>query len=159
MNKNRRFATEYLERYPDNPRRNAMLLGSAGLGKTFLLECVAKELKKKEDGILYLSALELTELFYQHRLGRMNLLQPILDAKVLFVDDLGTEPMTQNVTVEYYFRLFDYRLRKSLPFWVATNLNMNQIQARYGERTASRLFDNKSTSVLFFIGEDLRLKK
>lgn len=153
------FALKYLDKYPDNPRKNVVLTGNAGQGKTYLMECVAKELYNRNSDVLYLSSIELNRLFHAHRLGELWLLWPIYEAGMLLIDDLGTEPMTNNVTREYYYDLYDHRLRGGLHTWTATNLKSKEINVRYGERTASRMFDNRNTAVVKFLGEDLRLKE
>lgn len=154
----RNFALEYLDKYPDNPRKNVVLTGNAGQGKTYLMECVAKELYNRNADVLYLNSIELNRLFHAHRLGELWLLWPIYEAGMLLIDDLGTEPMTNNVTREYYYDLYDQRLNKGLHTWTSTNLGSKEINTKYGERTASRIFDNRSTAVIKFSGEDLRLK-
>ena len=37
---------------------------------------------------------------------------------------------------------------------IATNLNAEQMQARYGDRVASRLMDTKDTMIIGFAGGD-----
>ena len=78
-------------------------------------------------------------------------------AEVLVIDDLGTEPMLENITIEYLFTLLNERRANRLPTLVATNLTPRELQARYTERIFSRLMDRSETQVLLFFGEDVRL--
>lgn len=75
----------------------------------------------------------------------------------LAVDDLGTEPMLRNITIEYLNTLVEERLRRGRHTGVSTNLTPGQLAERYGERIASRLLSPALCDVLGFQGKDLRL--
>ena len=80
---------------------------------------------------------ELFGAFFRHRMGEEMPLSFLQDAQLLLIDDLGTEPMTQNVTTEYLFDLLNRRIEAGRHTAVATNVE--DLQARYGERISSRL--------------------
>jgi len=153
----RRFIDQYAQAYPENHKKDLVLLGDAGLGKSFMLAYLAKKLQKKTRDILYIRAGKLFGVFHLHRLGELSLVEPLYDAAVLMIDDLGTEPMTQNVTREYLFELVEHRTQRGLPTMLAANMNEQQLKERYSERISSRLFAQKQSSVIRFIGADLRL--
>ena len=92
IRKIRRFMEGYAAKYPENPHSTMVLLGKAGLGKSFMLAYLAKELQKKERDILYIRSGSLFGLFHRHRLGEFSRVDLIYDAAVLLIDDLGTEP-------------------------------------------------------------------
>ena len=75
---------------------------------------------------------------------------------MLLIDDLGTEPMMRNITVEYLFTLLNERAAAKRHTVVATNLTPTQLRERYGERVASRLLDKTCTAPVLFTGKDLR---
>ena len=81
----------------------------------------------------------------------------LLETPLLLVDDLGTEPLMRNITVEYLFLLINERMEAGLSTMVTTNLNPAQILERYGERVCSRLFDRASALAIRLEGKDLRL--
>ena len=151
------FAENYVKAYPNIKRKNVLMMGNPGLGKSFLMECIAHRLYLKTQKILYISSFELFSDFHKHRLGELDDIDLIYDADVIFLDDLGTEPMTQNVTREYFQRLLDRRIMSGKPIFIATNLMEAQIRARYGERAASRMFSEMDFRKLYFTGKDLRL--
>ena len=64
--------------------------------------------------------------------------------------------MTQNVTTEYLFDLLNRRIEAGRHTAVATNVE--DLQARYGERISSRL-ESRECAVLMLDGEDLRLRR
>ncbi len=153
----RQYAENYVKAYPDLKRPNLLLIGNPGLGKSFLMECIARRLYIKTQKILYISSFDLFSCFHKNRLGELNDINLIDEADVILLDDLGTEPMTQNVTREYFQRLIDRRFASRKPIIIATNLQESQIRSRYGERLASRLFSEFDFRKIFFIGKDLRL--
>ena len=154
----KRLCMDYVASYPKLKKPNLIFTGNTGLGKTFMMECMARELIKKTENIVYIGAFELTAVFHKNRLGELDFISPLFDAPLLFIDDLGTEPMTQNVTVEYLFQLLDTRIKKRLPMVIATNLSPAEVMGRYGERISSRLFAAEHSSTLLFKGEDIRLE-
>lgn len=159
IRKIRRFMEGYAAKYPGNPHSTMVLLGKAGLGKSFMLAYLAKELQKKERDILYIRSGSLFGLFHRHRLGEFSRVDLIYDAAVLLIDDLGTEPVTQNVTQEYFFELLERRQAAGRLTALATNLDETMLKARYGERVFSRLFDCQKRELIRFAGEDLRLRR
>lgn len=142
---------KYVEAFPRTPRLNLLVRGSAGLGKSYLLNCIAGSAYAKGADICLLRAGELFDAFFRHRMGEEVPLDFLRDAELLLIDDLGTEPMTQNVTTEYLFDLINRRMDKHTV--IATNVD--DLQARYGERISSRL-ESRDCAVLMLDGADLR---
>lgn len=152
----KRFFQEYAQDFPKNEKKQLLLIGTAGLGKSYLLSALLKELKKKERDVCCMRALRLFDCFHKHRLGEGSI-DLLYNAAVLAIDDLGSEPMTQNVTREYFFDLLCHRERGGLHTMLITNNTFSQIKERYTEKTSSRLFGGKSSQVIRFLGEDVRL--
>ena len=80
----------------------------------------------------------------------------LIDAPLLLIDDLGTEPMMRNITVEYLFTLLNERIASKRHTVVATNLTPVQLKERYGERVSSRLLDRTRCRAVQLKGKDLR---
>lgn len=153
----RSFLQGYAQAFPKNPQKQILLIGSAGLGKSYCLACLCKELQKKQPDICYFGSYALFRLFHRHRLGEIPSLGLIYEAKVLAIDDLGNEPLTQNVSKEYLFDLLNVRMQRGLHTFIATNNTVKQLQERYTEPVASRLLSDRDTLTIRFSGEDLRL--
>ncbi|MBE5780687.1 MAG: hypothetical protein E7328_02550 [Clostridiales bacterium] len=134
---------------------NLFLRGAAGLGKSFLLGCTAAAINEKGYSVLYLTAYEMLERFRQKHLKGEDTITPMVDVDFLVIDDLGTEPILNNITIEYLFAVLNARSRKEAPYAVATNLTSDQLQAQYGERVFSRLMDR--AKLFLFQGKDLRI--
>lgn len=157
-----RKAFSYAEHFADN-KRNLLLTGSTGVGKTFLSNCIAGDLMDRGYTVLYLSAFRLFEIFEHYRFGNseenkqaVRDFDMILDCDLLIIDDLGTE-IGNSYTVSQLFICMEERQLKGKPIIISTNLNMEQIRARYSERIASRLFNNYQYIKL--MGDDIRVRK
>lgn len=149
-------AEKYINDFPGNQRKNILMMGKAGLGKSYLINCMAVEAKKKGADVLLMRAGELHSLFFAHRMGEDVDLSFLHNAKLLLVDDLGAEPITQNVSVEYLYSLINKRIEKGLHTVYATNVE--NLQKRYDDRIASRLEYRDYTDIYLFGGSDLRMR-
>ena len=152
----RKICEDYIGAFPKTVKQNILLRGKAGLGKTYLLNCMAKEAHKKGIDVCLMRSAALFDVFFKHRMGEEVPLEFLRNVQLLLIDDLGTEPVTQNVSTEYLFDLLNRRLEAGLHTVVATNID--DLQKRYDERISSRLEAKQACATLFFDGEDLRLK-
>ena len=145
---------------PDGPIKTLLLHGGSGLGKTFLLECVETAARGKGVDALYTTAYDLLNALrnaYFSRAGETA--QEYFDAPLLLIDDLGMEPLMENVTVEQIYNLLSVRLNRGLYTAVSTNLSREELRARYTERVSSRLLDTRTGLAIFFQGKDIRLTR
>lgn len=154
----RLYAQKYAENYPEVKKPNLVLCGNTGTGKTFLLSCIYSELKKKGLSVVYITAGKLFDILRKYAFNEINDIDVLTNCDMLIIDDLGTEPLFNNITVEYMFLLFNERSRNNKPMCISTNLKPDEIKSRYTERIASRLFDKSTTNMLLIPGNDLRLR-
>jgi len=145
-------------RYPNITKTNVNIMGGAGCGKTFLLECVANELLKKGVIVCYKTAFEINELARLYHIGKSYDFSDCLNADVLLIDDLGTEPILRNVTKEYLYNLVNIRQLNNKPTFISTNLSLDNILERYDERIFSRLANKNLATVIQLVSQDKRLK-
>ena len=148
---------------PSSAYLNIVLTGKTGVGKTFLMECMANELIKNGNIVFWTSAFNLNQLLLKYHTtfddNKTNYISNLLEAEYLFVDDLGCEPTLKNVTVEGIYNVLAERIENNKKTIISTNLNLKEIQDKYGERIFSRLL-NKSNSLCINIeNKDLRLIK
>ncbi len=151
----------WTEKYPNIKKKNFIFSGTTGVGKSFLTECMASALLKKDYSVCFVSAFEMNNMMLAYHTtfneDKASHLVPLLESDFLFIDDLGTEPLINNVTINYLFTVISERERLNKPIFVTTNLLPEDILDRYGERIYSRLF-NKLTSARFLLtGDDLRV--
>ena len=137
-----------------------MLMGNSGLGKSFLLNCVARRLIERGFSPVKLTAYRLFEAMRGAGFGdeqKAREFDRLMGAEILLIDDLGTEPMVRNITVEYLFSLINERTGGGMHTVIATNLSFEDLKNRYTERISSRLLDKNGFEVVGLAGEDLRL--
>lgn len=152
------FSKAWAEAFPGNKRRDIVLCGNTGLGKTFLLDCIAARVIERGYTVLRLTAFRLMEAMRARHFGRgeEDMLDVMLGVDVLFIDDLGTEPLLENITLEYLFTVLNERQQAGLSTLVATNLTPAELRARYSERITSRLISSQASAVFLLEGRDVR---
>lgn len=141
---------------------NLLLYGGAGRGKTFLCNCIAKDVLAQGKTVLYLTAGQLFKQLEEMRFHRDEEEETtdwdaeLLDADLLIIDDLGTEFATMFTASELFRIINDRKLHKS-PVVISTNLDYQALMEQYSDRVMSRLIGEYTT--LKFFGEDIRMKK
>ena len=155
---------QYFINHFDTEFDNLLFYGLAGTGKTFLINCIAKELMDSFHSVVYLSASQLFDLMASevfnndsdsvYKNVKMNDLKT---CDLLIIDDLGTE-LTNSFTESYLFEVLNERLIHQKSTIISTNLNLEEFQKRYDDRIFSRTTGYYSMFKIF--GDDIRkLKK
>lgn len=150
----------YAANVPAGPVKTLLLHGGSGLGKTFLLNCVGSDARRRGVETVYVTAYDLLNDLknaYFSRGGESA--QAYFDAPLLLIDDLGMEPLMENVTVEQIYNLLNTRLVRGLYTGVSTNLTRVELKQRYTERFTSRLLDARTGLDVPLQGQDIRLVK
>ncbi|MBQ9277938.1 MAG: ATP-binding protein [Lachnospiraceae bacterium] len=140
---------------------NILIYGETGLGKTFLTNCIAKELLDRNHSVFYLSANELFEdvlagFIMQNNDSYFDLYNLIYNCELLIIDDLGTE-LTNNFVLSELFEIINKRSIMNKSTLISTNLSIKQLRDRYTERIMSRIVDNYTVFNIY--GENIRYKK
>lgn len=148
---------KWANEYPNAAFRDLVLTGSTGLGKTFLLRAMAERLIERNMNVLIISAYRMLEILRKSYFDNDGSAEELLGAEVLMIDDLGSEPLMQNVTVEQLFYLLNERQNRNLSTVISTNLDMAKLRERYTERIASRLRDSRTCKVMNLLGKDIRV--
>jgi len=159
--------SEFMKAWIDstNPEKPNLvcLSGKTGVGKTFLTECTATYALKKGKLVSMISSFGMNNLFLKYHTSKteekVSVLDSLMDPDLLIIDDLGTEPMLNNVTVEYLYLLISERLLGNKQTVITTNLNPEGILSRYGERVFSRIFNKRQCKSFQILGDDLRINK
>ena len=142
--------------YPDVPFRNVLLTGKSGLGKTFLMHAMANRMIERGLNVLTISAYQFVQSARESYFEREDSLDELLDVPVLMMDDLGSEPLIRNVTVEQLFNLINERIIRGKATVISTNLKLEELRERYTEGIVSRISDPASSLVITLEGRDLR---
>ncbi len=142
---------------------NLLIYGHSGVGKTFLSNCIAKELLDKGYSVIYLTSYQLfdileTKVFHREELDNIafGILSMLNTCDLLIIDDLGTE-MTNKFTEVQLFMCMQERIKNKLSTIISTNLSFDDINSTYSERIFSRLTGHYR--LVKITGNDIRIKK
>ncbi|RDU25103.1 ATP-binding protein [Anaerosacchariphilus polymeriproducens] len=144
----------------DQKFENLFFYGDTGIGKTFLSNCIAKELLNRSKSVIYFSAFQLFDIFAKNTFEKntefQEMNQHIFNCDLLIIDDLGTELTNSFISAQLFLCVNERILRKKSTI-ISTNLAINTLVDNYSERTFSRISSNYTMLKLF--GDDIRIKK
>jgi len=150
----------YSAKFPSVKKPNIIMQGATGTGKTFAITALGHELVSRGHVVLYTTAFGMVSRFKDFIFERNDSsFSDMLDADILIIDDMGTEPIIRNITEENLYNLVNERLIAGRAIIITTNLDREGVIERYGDRIASRLFAAETSAVLNLTGVDLRGKK
>ena len=139
---------------------NLFMFGRTGLGKTHLALASAATIIKKYFYVIYGTAgnifADLEKEKFKDENGKYSL-NKLINADLLIIDDLGAE-FPSAFTKSAVHNIIESRLLAGKPMIITTNLDIDGINERYGERIASRIIGEYVP--IHFDGKDVRqLKK
>ena len=150
---------DYCKNYAKNfslSSDNILMYGGAGLGKTFLCNCIAKELSNRGFNVILSSAYNIFEIISKNKFNYKADLSTDIDryyeCDLLIMDDLGTEFSTE-YTISALFDIINSRLTRGKPTIINANLTVQDMSNRYSDRIVSRLLTFRH---LMFLGNDIR---
>lgn len=153
---------EKLEKYAESfgqDSKNLIFTGKTGTGKTFLSQAIAQKISQNNNVVLFLTASALNNVYVENMYSspyEAKKANDILETcDFLVIDDLGAERLLKKITVENLYVLISARNEAKKPYLITTNLTLNEINTRYGDRLFSRL-TSKNTLTINFVGSDLR---
>lgn len=152
---------KFCNKYDNRKYCNILLSGNVGTGKSYLCQAMANFFIQKELYTLFASAYQLNnDLLKYHTTfdeNKASYIDKYIDCDVLFIDDLGIEPILKNVTKEYLLIIINERMRENKLTIISTNLSPESIMDRYEERIYSRLLQKDKSLPILFEGKDNRL--
>lgn len=154
----KRFCERYVASLPSPEKPNLLIVGQSGLGKSFFGNAIARAAIEKGIPTLKATAYQCIQTILDGIETRADAITPYLSSDFLILDDLGTEAMVPNVTVETVFRILNERTAANLPTVLITNLDREGLFERYGERVASRMIDGALTAIVLLRGDNLRTR-
>lgn len=130
-------------------QRGLILMGSMGNGKSTMLRVIDRLFKSTSS---FGDAQDIFEHFKRSQGSIRYWEEPLL-----LIDDMGIEPVRCLVYGEEYFpitRLLLHRYDKQLTTIIATNLGIEEIEGRYGDRVVDRM--KETFSVITYEHESYR---
>ena len=158
IKKIRVICEDYADHFTPGEGRGLLLSGTTGLGKTFLMHCVAQRVLERGYSVVVVSAYRLTELMrrYQFAGEGGEQVEDLIGCDLLCIDDLGSEPMLRGVTVSAIYHILNERRSANRAVVVTTNCDSDGLYEKYDDRVGARLCDAGRMQILPFIGEDVR---
>lgn len=142
---------------------NLFIYGETGVGKTFLTNCIAKEIIDKSYSVIYLSAIKMFDILakatFHYDAEDYNtdyIMKHIHECDLLIIDDLGTE-LTNTFTSSALFGCINERYLNKKSTIISTNYSIEDMKNCYSERIFSRITSNYT--LLKIYGDDIRVKK
>lgn len=142
--------------------QNLLFFGDVGTGKTFLSNCIAREILRQGHSVIYFSAENLFSLLSKYSFDTNNketlykFHEDLYNCDLVIIDDLGTE-LSNSFTNSQFFAFLNERHLRHKSIIISTNLSLEELKNRYSERIVSRL----TSSFIFrkITGPDIRLCK
>lgn len=150
------YCLSYAEAFPSNELPDLLICGEPGVGKTFLLNSIGERVLKKGWSVLRITANRLISDVLEAIKTRGSMPDLILP-ELLILDDLGTEPMINNVTAETLLSVIAERQDGDRPTLIATNKSLDGLAEDYGSRICSRLITPHRVKVIKMTTPSIRL--
>ena len=158
---------KFIENFSNPDTRNILFYGPTGSGKTFMANCTALELMNRGVTVLYLSAPVLFSTITEYRFKSSkeetyenSVYKNIMEAELLIIDDLGTEPPSAARYAEL-LTILDTRFANNMirpcKTIISTNIDIRKLYEYYDERVGSRIIGN--FDIYRFAGDDIRKLK
>ncbi|MBO6015855.1 MAG: ATP-binding protein [Lachnospiraceae bacterium] len=142
--------------------QNLFFCGTVGTGKSFLSNCIAKDLLDRGYSVIYFSAGALFDLLGKATFDAKSkdtlagLQADLAGCDLLIIDDLGTE-LTNAFVASSLFSILNERHLAKHATLISTNLSLAELRDRYSDRIFSRI--SSHFKLYQFSGRDIRMIK
>ena len=142
----------------DEQKSFLTIMGATGVGKTYLALTALKQGLFMGKTINIVNAIALNKIFLEYHCAyiadKNAIWRGLISSDIMLIDDLGVEQLLNNVTLPYFYELMVERLGKQTI--ITTNMDLRDLESKYGQRIFSRLCDKRSATILPINGHDLR---
>lgn len=159
------IAKEYSESFTRDTKKGLMFYGRAGSGKTHLSISIARNVIEKK--LIPAKFTRVIDLLFEIRGtysrsekfrvdGEKELIAKYAGVPLLILDDLGAEKTTDWAR-QVLYNIIDQRWINQKPIIVTSNLSLDELEERLGERITSRIAG--MCQLVEMRGEDYRIRK
>lgn len=147
-----------------SPNKGLFLWGAQGTGKTHTMCALIREYVAKGylvERINYeMLCLKIRDTYKQQSKDtELSVIQPLLNADKLFIEDVGTTKSEDNIESDFSLRVFliilDFRLEQLLPTFITSNRPIEELKRTFDARIASRLIE--ACEIIQYKGKDKRI--
>ena len=137
-------------------------MGNCGTGKTFLANCICNFLIDKGYSVLSFKLADylrtLREDFEKKTSIEGRMLEAIKEADMLFIDDLGSEKVSEEWGKEKVYSLIDTRYSAAKPILITTNLTSIELIEFLKYKNTDKILDriNEMVKPFYFTWESKR---
>ncbi len=157
MKRIKKIVDDFIIHFSERNEKSLLFTGNTGLGKTFLSNCIAKEMMDQGKIVIYQTAPSMLNTMIDYRFGKkevsIDFYDNIMNSDLLIIDDLGTES-TNNIKSTELFNIINTRLLNQVKTIISTNLTLQNLFSIYDERIVSRIVGNYN--ICRFFGDDIR---
>ncbi|MGL9728437.1 primosomal protein DnaI [Enterococcus sp. DIV0756] len=125
-----KFIKEYTQR-PKDFHKALYLVGTFGVGKTYLLGAAAHELALRgfETTLVHFPTFagEMKQAISNDQVGPK--LNSVKKAQILMIDDIGAESMSEWIRDEVLGVILQHRMQEQLPTFFSSNTNMDDLES------------------------------
>jgi DNA replication protein DnaC len=142
-----------------NGKKNSLFLfGDYGVGKTALAIVFLKQKMTEEKAGLFISVPDLLDRIRaafdkDERYTADDIIEEAKNIDLLLLDDLGAEKPSEWVK-EKLFQIINHRYNELLPIVFTSNLSLDELEKRIGERIVARIAE--MSKMIRLIGKNLR---
>ena len=139
------LAERYVQRFDEmyEKRQGILFWGTVGTGKSYTAACIANELLDRTIPVVMTSFVKILQNIQGNQEEEKVIMSRLNDAKLLIIDDLGTERST-DYALEKVYNIIDSRYRSGKPLILTTNMTLKEMQEttdiRY-KRIYDRIFE------------------
>lgn len=129
-----------LDNFKQNNSKNFFIFGPTGVGKTHFAVGLAKFLTINKQENIFVNILEIAEAMRKYFAEETDvyIFDTLKEIKIVFIDDFGAEKENEFLK-ERLLDLLDFRLRVAKSTVILSNLDLEKIKERYGDRIYSRV--------------------
>ncbi len=158
------YCKDFISNFNEFDKKNILMYGNTGVGKTFLSGCMANELADVGYSTAFLTAYNFFKILEKESFksgGREENTVTALNVNsdylftcdFLVLDDIGTEVINTFTSTKLY-ECINERILKNKATVITTNLSLFHIKNSYSERIFSRIISNYR--LIKLTGNDIR---